>query len=160
MNTWRSRNQSCVIAATILFLGICTCQADDRVTTAGKEVIPLEKVVGYMGNHHQNTTFKNDQIERELIGRVYSGIVRVDDVAPLSWDKDTIQVTAQPGGWCYFNIRNNELKKIATGLEKGAEISVRAKLESFSFPRRGGNSATFVEVDEITVTKPKEDRDK
>ncbi|MGO9111323.1 MAG: protein kinase domain-containing protein [Thermoguttaceae bacterium] len=118
--------------------------------------LPLVRVFDYMLSHYSNTTINNKRIEKELIGQVYSDIVRVEDVKEFELEHD-------PDQYLYVEARLPENKyngckvglifdkkstkaevyKAAAELTKGAKISIAAKLYKLIFSAASNDEAAL-----------------
>jgi hypothetical protein len=96
------------------------------------EPLPMSQVTDYMATVGDNTTIKNKQIAKRLIGRVYNGVVEVFDV---DGDGNSLIVTSRfsregdmQGNWIRFEITKPEVIKKVAELPRGAKVSITAKL--------------------------------
>jgi hypothetical protein len=120
------------------------------------EVMPMSQVTEYMAGIGDNTTIKNKQIAKRLVGRVFKGTVEVFDV-----DGDDISLTvtsrfpserSRTGNWARFEITKPEVIKKAAELPRGANISITAKLSYVGTDRGGGASqASFNETQSVEI---------
>src|SRR5437870_5169082 len=118
-----------VILATIAFSAGPT-----EAQTSGTRVLPLSKVADYMKSHYDNTSIKNGQIEKDLVGRVYTATVKVDDVIGDDDGKSVriVAIMSPPSSSyaCrfYFKTKDPQMVKKASELSKRTEVSLTAKL--------------------------------
>jgi len=118
--------------------------------------LPLVRVFDYMLSHYSNTTINNKRIEKELIGQVYSDIVKVEDVKEFELEHD-------PDQYLYVEARlpenryngckvglifdkkstKAEVYKAAAELPKGARISIAAKLYKLIFSAASNDEAAL-----------------
>ena len=117
----------------------------------------LVQVTEYMAGVDDNTTIKNKQIAKRLVGRVYKGIVEVFDV---DGDDNSLTVTSRfprtqgsrQACWGHFKITKPEVIKKAAELPKGAMVSITAKLSHIDTDRSSRSSqAAFSEVQSVDV---------
>ena len=131
--------------------------------TQGVEIVPAERqteprplsaVVNFMEDWEQNTTIKNRQIETDLVGRVYTGIVEVWDVRG---DSTFLTVEARPSEThdsrflhlLELPISNPEIIKKAAALPRHTKLSITAKLLRFPVSQRGQGGPGTAYFDEV-----------
>ena len=115
------------------------------------EPLSMSQVTDYVAAVGHNTTIKNKQIAKRLIGRVYKGIVEVFDV---DGDDNYLTITSRwpteenmRGNWARFEITRPEVIKKAAELPRGAKIAITAKLSSVGTDRSAQSSqASFNET--------------
>ena len=101
--------------------------------TEATKPLPIGQVIEYFTSHNENTTFKNSQTEKRLVGRFFKGSVEVADV---KGDEKCLIVEALylphpiPYPWLEFRISKPDLIEKAADLPKRAKVSIIAKLKS------------------------------
>ena len=116
----------------LLMLTASSLQGADKTPT--KQIdppLPLERVMKYLADRGNATTLINNKIEKELIGKLYSGIVSVSDVVEGSDDDIIIQVNPPHPGMMYFRVQDASLKDKSGKIRKNDKVLIKAKLDRF-----------------------------
>ena len=119
----------------------------DQAQTNQTATLPLSKVAEYFNAHDKNTTIKNNQIGKALIGRTFTGTVVVTDV--MGDDQQITLVSGLPDCYAefYFDIKDALTIKKAADIDKGVQISLSARLAHLA----ATNIAFFGEVKALTI---------
>jgi hypothetical protein len=120
------------------------------------EPLPMSQVTEYMLAVGQNTTIKNKQIAKRLVGRVYKGTVEVFDV---DGEANSLFVTSRysrdggmRGNWIRFEVTKPEVIKKVAELPRGAKVSITAKLSYVGTDRSTPSSeASFRETQTVDI---------
>jgi hypothetical protein len=100
--------------------------------SAQESHLPFGKVVDYLRAEKSNTTFQNEMLAKELLGKTFEGDIQVSDVGG---SPQLVQVYADfptAHAQLEFLVSDQHLKEVAAKLSRGSKLQMSGTLYQFS----------------------------
>ena len=147
----------------LILMIVSNLYATDEVPKQDSGLLPLDKVTKYLEERIDATTYQNNKVEAELLGRQYSGVITVYDV--VEFDGDLMIYGWQEigrGAELRFLIKAPNNKEKAGVLRKRDSIIIVGTLDFFYNEESGYFNvsdtyiASFKDVQRFEVQSKKE----